>query len=880
MSKISDYVENDEEIYAHIQNEKNPETLCQHSDLAFEYAMKIIKAQNLEPLINNIGLYFFKEENVYFDLWKNMFFDTIYLHDLGKCNVNFQALKMNNRKFSSTNNKNSKHSEISAKIYFDIYSKKLKEIPKEDTEYKKLLRHFMYINMYLITRHHGYLNSFGDYISKFLEKDDESYINIEKFFDDFENAFPNICVEQNTRSNSLAKWLINENTFLLNLEDKKDERSNFTYYIYAKLLYSLLVSADFYSTAEYMSGIQTEDFGTVIDIEKFYKPYKNTKIYNAIQNYAKNRKSDGVFQDINEARSEMFIEAEENLLKNSDKNLFYLEAPTGSGKTNTAINLSLKIIELSKNINKIFYVFPFNTLVEQTKDTLLKSFQEDKEITVGNEIGVINSITPIFDDKTEDNNDIKIVNSNNKLCISERIDYTRVLLGHQFLHYPIILTTHVKLFDWLFGLGRESHFPLCQLANSVVILDEIQSYKNSIWKEIANSLKYFAEILNIKFIIMSATLPKIGLLISRESSEGTVISQSDSVDNRDIFEPLIKDRNKYFMCEFFKDRVLVDFSLINDLKDISDEDKKALLAKKIMEQYLLGKDVLVEFIKKKTSFEFYEYLKLKNPKTDIMLMNGDDNLYTRKTIIDKIKDKTRKEKLILISTQVIEAGVDVDFDAGFKDISILDAEEQFMGRVNRSCAKKGEDCPVFFFNLDKVSDIYRNDKRAEKFVSLENEDIQRLLKDKNFSEYYKKILENLEKQSTKNINDSYADYKRNFSFLNFKYICDRLKLLKEENCYTVFLNRTLDVNGEKLVGEEVWQEYLELLQNRDLPYAEKKIRISELTANKFNHFVYKVRSLGNHSFNDNIGDIFYFRNGEDFFTENGKFDRGLFGGKT
>jgi superfamily II DNA or RNA helicase len=64
----------------------------------------------------------------------------------------------------------------------------------------------------------------------------------------------------------------------------------------------------------------------------------------------------------------------------------YLEAPTGAGKTNMAVNLTLRVLEADSRINHIFYIFPFNTLVEQTRETLQPFF--------GNQLAVINSLTP------------------------------------------------------------------------------------------------------------------------------------------------------------------------------------------------------------------------------------------------------------------------------------------------------------------------------------------------------------------------------------------------------------------------------------------------------------------------------------------------------
>lgn len=66
-------------------------------------------------------------------------------------------------------------------------------------------------------------------------------------------------------------------------------------------------------------------------------------------------------------------------------------------------------------------------------------------------------------------------------------------------------------------------------------------------------------------------------------------------------------------------------------------------------------------------------------------MTGNSNIQERKDIINEIKEL---ESVILVATQVIEAGVDIDMDIGYKDISRLDSEEQFMGRINRSCKKK------------------------------------------------------------------------------------------------------------------------------------------------------------------------------------------------
>ena len=134
-------------------------------------------------------------------------------------------------------------------------------------------------------------------------------------------------------------------------------------------------------------------------------------------------------------------------------------------------------------------------------ENLRKVFGSNKEIL--EQIAVINSLTPIK------------MSQRQKKAEEETEDtlyYQRALLDRQFLNYPMIISTHVSLFDVMFGNTKESAFGFHQLMNSVIVLDEIQSYKNGIWGEMIYFLKQFASLLNMKIIIMSATLPNLDIL--------------------------------------------------------------------------------------------------------------------------------------------------------------------------------------------------------------------------------------------------------------------------------------------------------------------------------------------------------------------------------
>ena len=142
----------------------------------------------------------------------------------------------------------------------------------------------------------------------------------------------------------------------------------------------------------------------------------------------------------------------------------------------------------------------------------------------------------------------------------------------------------------MFGDNREDAFSFHQLANSVIVLDEIQSYRNEIWTEIIVFLKMFAKLLHMKVIIMSATLPDLDIL-SKEEVQAV---------------RLIADRNRYFQNDCFKKRVSrLEYSLL----DIDRDDLFAEIIVLIKKHILQKHKILVEFITKKSALDFYECIR-------------------------------------------------------------------------------------------------------------------------------------------------------------------------------------------------------------------------------------------------------------------------------
>ena len=714
---------------------------------------------------------------------------------------------MDNELFEKTTI-SSEHSIYSAKEFIKLFTEEVDKI-KDDEIFEKI-NYILNTFSYAIIKHHGKLHSIEDY-------------NIEK-----------------DGSYELVK--------------KKSEKyinNPFEFYILNKLLFSLLVSSDYYATTHYMADLPTTNFGTIKDKQKIINKFEEYKIIRNIRS-GKNIKW------INKLRSKMFLEAEENLLKNLDKNIFYLEAPTGSGKTLTSINLAMNLIK-QEDINKIFYVFPFNTLVEQTKKQLDDIFDEDLNIEV------INSITPIKEKTDEEQED-------------EESKYQKSYMSRLFFHNELILTTHIAFFNILFGTTKEDNFPLWQLANSVIILDEIQSYDNKLWSYMIKFFSIYAKALNMKIIIMSATLPKLDNLI-------------DSEENKDIFVELIKNKNDYFQSKYFKNRVEIDFSLLELYKEA---EYDILIEKLNIEKENYSK-IVFEFIKKDSAREFFEKIEedIRFKDFEIFELSGDDNKATREHIIQKIKDK-KELKIILVATQVIEAGVDIDMDLGFKDISTIDSEEQFLGRINRSCLKvKNKYKPkVYFFNKDEENKIYKEDNRIED--NLRKDEFRQVLLDKNFESFYKNVFRRIKSNDSKikdGILGNFEKFNEKVQKLNYKEIQEKMRLINTQS-FRLYFPFKLDISkykidefkdkkaitkyldeDENLDGLLIWEEFEKLNDIKN--YAQKEVKRSELNSlmQFFTFNITKYSDKQSLPYFDYICGSYHFISNYDDFIKNSKFNR-------
>lgn len=795
------------------------ETLLEHTLKTEEVLHRYMSEKNMDKIIRKTIDNCLKNTQVNNEIkkliyqWLN---HAIIFHDLGKINPNFQKSKLKNQNFKGANlyEGNSNHSLHSSYIYLDYFLSETKKLKEEDEEAFALVSFFVTSFSYVISRHHSFLNNNTGFSKKIRNNEINFYQAINK--DTYDELY---YIEQ-----------------YINLSEFQEvfKIHHQSFYVLNKLLYSLLVECDFIGTHEFMTN-QSFINKEIMNKDTFIHKYEETFLFKKKLEFMNNP---NLYKenDINKLRTEMCIDAETEIKKNFKSNIFYLEQPAGSGKTNNSINLAIKLMKHCPDIKNIRYIFPLNTLSDQTYDTM-KGIWGEEQVTV------INSATQIKE-YNHKNEEIK-----NKQ--SKDIDNKLTYLNKQMMNYPFYITSHVKLFDILFGTSRNNALMLSSLANSVVIIDEIQLYKNSIWKHFMSILEVFAENLNIKFIIMSATLPKINKILETDVS----------------YVELIKDTKKYFQHSLFKDRVTLDFSLFDNRKDLTLSE----LVDKILDYP--DKKVLVECLTKKRCKELYKEIKKRTKNKDnLYILDGDDTPDYRRKTIARTKETT---PMILVATQIIEVGVDIDMDIGFLNSTTIESVEQFCARINRSALSEGL---VYIFELDKVEKIYVGDIRTR--ITLKDLKIREYFFNKDFDKIYEEILKATEYETTLIGDNNFNDFELKCCGLHFKDIEEYLELIDTKNQYQIFVERTIalkDKNDKDITlnGKEIWEKYNEILKNDTLEYCEKKIKLNNISI-LLNNFTYNIyEKLANRLPYEFINGYYYVPDGEQFF-EDDRFSREIF----
>lgn len=810
--------------WAHIHDNKESELLSAHIDLVNNYVKRLVTEHGLDSVIDNL-IHTYTEDwgtdeiNIFI---KKLFVHSIVFHDFGKINENFQAKRMRNNKFHSkaypSLNPSYGHSYLGAFIYLSHH---ISEILKENysQEIKAKLMSHCFFFAYPILQHHspalfnaiereGLLSRFKDvlnelkpFLNQYKIEMDESLLN---------SIFTNI-----------------EKLWFDVIANKMDSKP-FPLYALLKLNFSLLTASDYLATHEYMSGsddvkANTEEFGVLNDRERVREIYEhlinyqhNATTYNELNSHQIEFSKERSNQNLNFLRKQMAIEVVRQIQANTDKNLFYLEAPTGAGKTNLSALITTELLMANPELNKVFYIFPFTTLITQTYGVL-----KDSLGLKDGEIAELHSKAPL-----SSNQEV----SEDGLYGDDKKDY----IDHLFALFPFTLLSHVKFFDILKTNSKEQNYLLHRLANSVVIIDEIQSYNPNIWDKMLFFIESYAKFFNIKFVLMSATLPKIS---------GLNVGFKEKVD----FVDLLPNAQQYLTNINFSGRVQFNLDLLKE-----NNLELNLLAEIVLEKSKEYADkngsvkTIVEFIYKKSATAFQKLFLDANFYDEVMVLSGTILESRRKEVINFIKrNKNEKINILLITTQVVEAGVDIDMDLGFKNVSLLDSDEQLAGRVNRNASKDTSD--VYLFNIDDAKVLYGKDHRFKKTAEMSLVEKQAILKDKDFKRLYEQVLMSIDDSNNPLFADSISAYQNEMKNLSYSVIDREFQIINQSN-NSIFIPISIPVvidgieKGQKdlifnkeeisflkqfniypeddesiekeiINGSKIWDLYVELIQN-------------------------------------------------------------------
>lgn len=488
-----------------------------------------------------------------------------------------------------------------------------------------------------------------------------------------------ICAKEESKWKNIQKALEEDGTIIPMCDNSPFNTIEDTFQkeLFIRLLYSALVDADSLDTERHF---KKEQYDT--------RPSKTLDVDVLLA--ALNMKFESFKQDtsLNKLRTDVRLYAQS--LANAEQGCFSMTLPTGMGKTLTSLNWALHHAKAHPNIKRIVIVLPFISIIDQTANEL-KTIFKDYDVILEHHSNVI----------YEEANEEETYCKDSKYLATENWDY------------PIVITTAVQFFESLFSNQRTKCRKLHNLQDSIVIFDEIQTLPVNLAECTLKMLNDMLHLCRCSFLFCTATQPDFQ---TRKDFCGI-----------DRIMPLVENPSSIFAST-----KRVKYNAIDDYKAQSFES----IADCVVEQ----KDsVLIVCNTKKKAMTLFECLE---KRSEIPVLHLSTNMCQihRMKVINKVRQILKNgEKLILCSTQLIEAGVDIDFPVVFRELAPLESIIQSAGRCNREGKlKEGQ---VYLFQLEDQSQPSRQYETFAKYAQLCYQGNESRLTGADFySDYYKKII--------------------------------------------------------------------------------------------------------------------------------------------
>ncbi|MBU5407435.1 CRISPR-associated helicase Cas3' [Ruminococcus sp. MSJ-25] len=339
---------------------------------------------------------------------------------------------------------------------------------------------------------------------------------------------------------------------------------------------------------------------------------------------------------LRQARSRIQQQAFDNSVNKS--HISILDMPTGSGKTLCSLKLALE-----SGKKRIIYVIPYTSIIEQTANKFEKMF--------GDVLPVLQHHSNYsYDGDTEEEK--KTAEKLKRTC--ENWDA------------PLIITTSVQFFQSLYHYKGSALRKLHNLRDSVIVFDEIHLIPTNLLRPCLKAVGYITKYLNSEALFLSATMPDYSKLFDKFLPD---VNYNKLVTNRTNF--------KYFKkCEY--------------------KDMGRTTLETIAENASRCKNALIVVNTKKTAAELYNLV-----QGEKYHLSANMTPAHRSRVIEVVRNKLENgEHITVVSTSLVEAGVDLDFNTVFRQLSGLDSILQAGGRCNRE--GKDDKGYVYVFDIDET----------------------------------------------------------------------------------------------------------------------------------------------------------------------------------
>ncbi len=565
----------------------------------------------------------------------------------------------------------------------------------ENTEIKKIAE---YISRTILSHHglHDWLGENGeDYFEKRTGKT-ERFDEIIKNSQDFINSKQILellkkSAEEYSEISQKISVLASQCT------DKSKSIQNtlklFYYGLFERLLQSILIDADRTNTADFM--LKDSNAYNFFDHSS---PASDVwdRMCNCLEEKYKTFSSAEYQSEISILRNEI---ADECLSFSSNEvKVCRLIVPTGGGKTLSSLRFAANQSKIFGK-EKIIYVAPFMSILEQNSDVIKG---------IAGEENFLEHYTD-FEQSLESN--------------SERYKYE--LMSERWTS-PVISTTLVQFLNTFFSSKTSCVRRFHRLSNSVIIIDEVQAIPTNCIYLFNLAVNFLANVCSCSIVLCTATQPTL------ESTKYPIVF--------DQYKDMVKDCNKYFE-KFKRTKLFTDYAESKN-KGYTYKEAVNICSEKFEE----NGNLLFIVNTKSAAAEIYRLLKKEYINGDVKIIHLSTGMCPehRRSVLKEIRNCLEdNEKIICVTTQLIEAGVDISFKCVFRSLAGLDNISQAAGRCNRNAENPMGKVYIIRLNEEKTGSLYEiNGKSQCAQIMIDNGQNDDLLNTKNISQFFKNFFQN------------------------------------------------------------------------------------------------------------------------------------------